>query len=471
MSYIPAYEASKALPVEHIDKELEDFAAAGQEAFKVRFSRSLPSPPSVPSTTWEEPEPPSPDTLLRDQETRDRLKSEAGAQFWSQVDDELGRIRAARDMDLLEEPYIVDLKEAAEANVKYRWLQQGLWDEQWDTRPYGPWKHELRSYPPPVKPSESVKDNGVTNFRTKRERRLCDIAEENQEVVRCAVDFQNRQSSRPCYQFVYQLDKEREWIKMGLSNQDQDHHANVDTRAYENVKSRWIRDCIWDDDWTLIPGTTWRHERPPKLPSPYEMFREADAYRAARLERAERPPRWYFMAPILDYILIAPRTMTNQLPNLPVSPKALSDPSGSNVLEPSSEVLTLPGIHSMTSRSPLHTDFRGPTRKLTGKAKPDGKIQGHNEPPTISTAMNTSVKPTRTNPKKKATQKQKLKRSQPCVAESRPVKMRACPNKKKNRPLSPVAKQEETTNERTTSRPRRAAASKAMKALMKATRP
>ena len=65
---------------------------------------------------------------------------------------------------------------------------------------------------------------------------------------------------------------------MGLGSQvqgqgqDQDHdhdqQTKVDVRAYENVKSRWIRDGVWDDDWTFVPGTSWRHERPRKALNP-----------------------------------------------------------------------------------------------------------------------------------------------------------------------------------------------------------
>lgn len=471
MSYNPVYEASKALPVEHIAKELEEFAAAGQDLSRRRFSRSPPPVPSVPSTEYEESEPPSPGAQLRDKERKELQNSRADAQFIIQIDDELGRIRAARDKDLLQQPNLFDWEEAAEANVKYRWMQQGIWDERWASQPGKIWKHELRDSPPPVRPSKSVKDGGVSKLRTKRKRQPCDLEEEYQEIVRCAIGFQNRQSSRPCYQFIYQFDKEREWIKMGLSTQDQDQLASVDTRAYENLKSRWIRDGIWDDDWALIPGTSWRHERPPKYPSPQEIFRRADAHKAATMERAERPPRWYFMASSLEYRTTAPLTITNRLSNPPVSLKASSDPSSPNVVESSSKVVPSPEDRSTTSRSPQHTGFPGSTRKSTAKAKPNAKGQDHDEPQTRSAAKETPVKPTKINPKKKALQKQKVEISSPCISELRLVKIRTSGNKEENRPPIPVAIQGERAKDATASRPRRAAASKAMKNLMKASLP
>ena len=471
MSYNPVFEASKALPVEHIAKELEDFAAAGQDLSRRRFSRSPPPVPSVPSTDYEESEPPSPGAQLRDKEENELRNSRPDAQFRIQVDDELGRIRAARDNELLQQPNLVDWKEAAEANVKYRWRQQGIWDERWASQPRKIWKHELRDSPSPVRSSKSVKDGGVPELRTKRKRQSCDLEEEYQEIVRCAIGFQDRQSSRPCYQFIYQFDKEREWIKMGLSTQHQDQHANIDMRAYENLKSRWIRDCIWDDDWALIPGTSWRHERPPKVPTSLEMFRRADAQKAAAMERAERPPRWYFMAPSLEYSTTAPLTITNRPSDPPVSLKASVGTASLNVVESSSRVVPSPGDGSPTSRSPQHTEFPGSMRKSKAKAKPNAKDQDHDEPQTRSAAKKKTVKPAKINSKKKAPQKQKVKISSPCITESRPVKIRTSGNKEKKCPPILVEKQGETPKDAIASRPRRAAASKAMKNLTKASLP
>lgn len=133
MSYNPTYEASKALPLEHIAKELEGFAAAGQDLSGRRFSRSPPRVPSVPLTEYEESEPPSPTAQLQDKESWELQDSDADAQFAIQIKDESGRVlvRAARDKGLLQHPNLSELEEAAEANVKYRRIQQGIWDERW----------------------------------------------------------------------------------------------------------------------------------------------------------------------------------------------------------------------------------------------------------------------------------------------------------------------------------------------------
>ena len=449
--------------MEHIAKELEEFAAAGQDLSGRRFSRSPPRVPSVPSTEYEEPEPPTPNAQLQDKESLELENSTADTQFRIQIKEEVGRIRAARDKDLLQHPNLFDLKEAAEANVKYRWIQQGIWDEVWDSQPGKVWKHELQDPLRPMRSSDSVKEGRVTKLETKQKRKHSDLEEEYHEVVRCAVDYQNRQSSRPCYQFLYQFCQEREWIKMGLSKQDQDQQTKLDTIAYESLRSRWIRDGIWDDDWTLIPGTSWRHERPRKTLDPHETYRMEDAYKAARMERVEGPQRWYFMAPA------APLTRIDWPSTLPAYLEAAFDPSSPIALEPSSKVIPPQRDRSMTSQTYRHTDFPGSMLKSTAKAKPNKKGRERDKPRTISAAKTAIENPTSANSKRNPLQKHKVNTSQPCVAESRPVKRRIPANKEKNHPGIPAVRHKETANNATASRPRRAAALKAMKNLVKAT--
>ncbi len=449
MSYNPIFEATKALPVEHIAKELEDFAATGQDLFGGRFNRSPPSVPSVPTTTYEESESPSPNAQLQFKETEELEHSSADAQFVIQIEDELGRIRAAREKGLLQQPDFFDSREAAEANVKYRWIQQGIWDERWESLPHKEWKHELQDRQSSMTPSGSVEACGDTDLRRMHKRKHSELVEGYHELVRRAVDYQNRQSSRPCYQFLYQFCQEREWIKLGLIDQDQDQQTNLDTTAYEIVKSRWTRDGIWDNDWTFVPGTSWRHERPRKTLDPRGTYRSHDAYKAARIEKAECPPRWYSMAPT------ALLTRINWL-------SVRSDPS---TLEPSSKVRPFPREKSMKSRTHGHTVSTRSTRNSVAKAEPSPNDQEHDRSREKSTANEAFVNPTSTSPKKKALQKRKGNTSQPCIAESKPSRKRNLVNKEKRGPPTPLVRQNETATDLAASRPRRAAALKAMKNL------
>ena len=452
MSYIPTFEASKALPVEYIINELEDFAASGQNLSGRRFSRSPPRVSSVPSTKYEESESPSPITQLQDKEGLELEKSTPDMQFSIQVLDELGRIRAARDKGLLQHESLFGLDGTAEANVKYRWIQQGIWDERWDGLPYRVWKHELQDPPSPERASDSIKQGEIAKSKSNHKSKLSELEEEYHEISQRAVDYQKRQSSRPCYQFIYQSCQEREWIKMGLSDQDQDQHTNLDTRAYETVKSRWMRDCIWDDDWVIIPGTSWRHERPRKTPDPRKTYEWQDARKAAQIEHLERPPRWYPMAPV------APLTRINWPSRQPVPLEAAFEPS---ILELNAAVKRSLRKRSMTSQPHTHASPRS-THKSTAKAQPAHNGQEQNEPRTKSAAPETTANPARTKPGLSTLQKRKFDTTQSRIAESRPVKKRIAVNKEEDGAPTPG---EETAADARASRPRRAAATRAMKNL------
>lgn len=462
MSYNPVYEASKALPVEKIAEQLEELAAAGQDLSGRRFSRSPPPVPSVPSTEYEESDPPSPGAQLRDRESKELQNSTADEQFAIQINDELDRIRAARDMGLLQQPSLSDWEEAAEANVKYRWMRQGIWDDRWDSQPSKIWKHEMQHFPPPAGPSKSAIDTEGGRFETRKKRKQSDLEDEYQNTVQFAVDLQNRQSSRPCYQFIHQFCEQRQWIKMGFSKHDQDQHANLDTRAYKELKSRWIRDGIWDDDWTLIPGVSWKHERPQKNAPPQEIFRRVDALKAARMEQAERPPDWYFMAPTESFTII-PRRYSPLLPF-----EGASDPSGPGIFEPSSEINPPQRDQSVTSRTSEEMGNSTPTRQSTVKAKPNAAGQEHNERPIRSPAKKSTVNNNTTKPNGKPPQKQKVHPPQSRTAKPRPIRKRISAKGEKYHSLIQEAKNQ-IHNDTRFLRPRRVAFLEAMEKLTKAT--
>lgn len=454
MSYNPEDESSKALRVEKIAEQLEDFAAAGQDMSRRRFSRSPLPVPSLPSTEYEESDPPSPGAQLRDRESKELQNSTADEQFTIQVNDELDRMRTARDRGLLRQPNLPDWEEAAEANVKYRWVRQGIWDGRWDIQPGKIWKHELQDSSQHSGTSKSVKGR-YSGTRKKREHSA--LEDEYQETVRSALDFQQRQWSRPCYQFVHQFCEERQWIKMGLSGHDQAQHTNLDSRAYENLKSRWMRDGVWDEDWTWIPGVSWKHERPQKIPPPQEVFRRADAHKATRMESAERPPRWYFMAPAEPFSIIRPDLSP------PFTFERQPDQSGPSVLEP----IPSRRDRSVTSRMAKEIGLSRSTRKSTVKAKPNTAGRVHDECPTMSPAKESTVKTARTKSDGKSPQKQKGRTPQSHTAKSRPMKKRSSAEKTNHQLLQDAKTQ--ISNDVLFSRPRRAAASEAMEKLTKAT--
>ncbi|KAI1324044.1 hypothetical protein F5Y16DRAFT_402802 [Xylariaceae sp. FL0255] len=61
---------------------------------------------------------------------------------------------------------------------------------------------------------------------------------------------------RPFHQFIFQVNKKREGLELDFSIPD------IYTRAYDDVKSTWIKRGIWNMKWGMLPGMTWKHEQP-----------------------------------------------------------------------------------------------------------------------------------------------------------------------------------------------------------------
>jgi hypothetical protein len=79
---------------------------------------------------------------------------------------------------------------------------------------------------------------------------------------RRAVRERQREASRPYHQFVYQISKERERIQEESENGKGADAADINTRAYENVKNTWTKRGIWNGRWGILPGMSWKHEEP-----------------------------------------------------------------------------------------------------------------------------------------------------------------------------------------------------------------
>ena len=69
-----------------------------------------------------------------------------------------------------------------------------------------------------------------------------------------------REASRPFHQFIYQVSKERERIQ-SESGPIPLHSADINTKAYENVKTTWMKRSIWNTRWGVLPGMSWKHEQ------------------------------------------------------------------------------------------------------------------------------------------------------------------------------------------------------------------
>ena len=275
----------------------------GLEHARGRFDESPPSyrsDPSRGSTLSPGPDPHGDQSRQRE-EHRWRLKAEHKAsrpypQFDRQCDHEMKRSSEAWEREIRPIPANADARTAAETSVKAQWHEHGIWNSAWDKEevsrkgwPGKKWSHEesfgaeldiwRRSEDEPSKPYAS------TSTRQKNEALI------KQDRALHTADERKREASRPIHQFLHQISKEREWIQEVLNS---DLHslvaqearrravregqrffepseiprrpaptpADVNTRAYETVKSRWIEWGIWSSKWGSMPGMSWKHEEP-----------------------------------------------------------------------------------------------------------------------------------------------------------------------------------------------------------------
>ena len=209
---------------------------------RARFSKP---PPFYRSPSGSPTQPPSPDRRSPAQKRRERkhfeilFEQQASTvlgQFDAQTNEEWKRLRC--QPGYRPSPGVECMGSHADLIVKTRWIEQGIWREGYDRyMPVrGVWKHEHKKEWPGWEPAE--------------ERELA--------------------LSRPYSQFVFQVSKERERIQEEIKHAAKPLAAaatvaippDINTTAYERVKSLWTKRNIWNVKWGVLPGEAWKHERP-----------------------------------------------------------------------------------------------------------------------------------------------------------------------------------------------------------------
>lgn len=159
------------------------------------------------------------------------------------------------------------MREVAKKNVEACWIEQGIWNSKWDKlgKMYDidkidgreseyPWKHEE-----PLEPdSESGTERGAES-ETERPK-----SRRSKSVDKRVLREYKREASRPLNQFIHQISKRRKGIEgqARLENEASVSAADINTRAYEDVKETWREVGIWNLRWGILPGMSWKHEEP-----------------------------------------------------------------------------------------------------------------------------------------------------------------------------------------------------------------
>ncbi|KAL9078133.1 MAG: hypothetical protein Q9157_002960 [Trypethelium eluteriae] len=197
----------------------------------------------------------------------DREASRPYQQFDAQTIDEKYRLwRQHSVMKFMPHMPIGVFAPPAYESVKNRWIEQGIWKDSWtDGHPMGGWKHE---YPPrtgldsdsdtEAKPlfGVSPRPSPFPERRRQQKAKQPDRHEQDGEALeRYTKEERERNASRPFYQFLYQISKERE----GIENEDATSGTPTPLRK---IKVIWTERGIWNDKWGVLPGMSWKHEEP-----------------------------------------------------------------------------------------------------------------------------------------------------------------------------------------------------------------
>ncbi|KAK8043430.1 hypothetical protein PG993_005860 [Apiospora rasikravindrae] len=159
-----------------------------------------------------------------------------------------------------------ELLKSARKVAKERWIEQGIWNDKWGPgMPTGLWKHEepldmkseSDSENDPETQARSLFSGVATSEAPKSEERLQRLA--GRQLVR----EREREASRPFHQFVHQVSAERERMRNKTRPAEPNalDPADINTKAYDNVKDTWVKRGIWNQRWGILPGMNWKHEQ------------------------------------------------------------------------------------------------------------------------------------------------------------------------------------------------------------------
>lgn len=139
----------------------------------------------------------------------------------------------------------------ASCAIMRHWKEQGIWDPAWPERDPGRnWMHEAPRKSSTVSDT-NAEDSSVSALNSGDHKP--NLTEEQKE---------SKEASRPCHQFTFQVNRERErlQLKWQLGDNPATLQPDINTIAYNNVKERWVKRHIWDERWGILPGMRWRHE-------------------------------------------------------------------------------------------------------------------------------------------------------------------------------------------------------------------
>ncbi|KAI1762460.1 hypothetical protein GGR53DRAFT_532594 [Hypoxylon sp. FL1150] len=231
------------------------------ELYRERFNQSPPPPSESPSETLVAYE--SPTEEERDLEERyDKVKQEREAskpsvQLAHEVREEAEAVMKHALDGTFEVPIGRSPFSVAKERVKARWIERGIWNDKWNGMAYGVWKHEEIQQ---IEPTSREHVIGSKRRKQHMRRGTRQVAEPPSQEER------DRRASRPIHQFLYHVSRETDQLLLELRVKEGSMYVpeDINTHAYNIVKDDWTQRGIWDTKWLILPGMSWKHERPLK---------------------------------------------------------------------------------------------------------------------------------------------------------------------------------------------------------------
>jgi hypothetical protein len=214
--------------------------------------------------------------LRKWQLSKDHEASRPYQQFEAQVHEMEASIIEGIENRTLDVPDGTIMRVLARDTVKENWMKQGIWNEEWGKTPQMRWMHEQS---PEITPEPETYPGGRTHiglFASLESALPTDTGKDVQQGGERRAQAKQKpgdEPSRPFHQFIYQISKERERVRnlytgpsLFHSDPDPVAIADINTNAYERVKSIWVKRGIWNGAWGILPGMAWKHESPLKIP-------------------------------------------------------------------------------------------------------------------------------------------------------------------------------------------------------------
>ncbi|KAJ6190439.1 hypothetical protein N7519_000460 [Penicillium mononematosum] len=181
--------------------------------------------------------------------------------------------RPNQQFDAQDVPDGTNMNNLAYETVKNNWIEQGIWNDEWVNMPSEQWMHELS---PEITPEPETYPGGRTHiglFASLESALPTDTGKNVQQGgERQPKQKTGDEPSRPFHQFIYQISKERERVRnlyarpSLFDDSEPAAFANINSNAYERVKSIWAKRGIWNEEWGILPGMAWKHESPLQIP-------------------------------------------------------------------------------------------------------------------------------------------------------------------------------------------------------------